>query len=157
MLIVLGHLVMTVHLVLVHANGALGLVKHRVASVVVLAAAGLVGKRLASGLGVVGLGRAECNVSLSRRASRITMRTHRAALSPAPVMLSLVLSRVDLEESGVIFSSASVDEVSQANQLCNVEVILTGREVLATGVRHLAGVDWKVGLYGGEVLVMKSV
>lgn len=64
-LIVLGRLVVVVHSVLVHANGGLGLVKDGVTGVLIFGAAGLVGKGLASGLGVVRLGAAVCIVSVS--------------------------------------------------------------------------------------------
>lgn len=102
--------------VVAHAEGVLGLVQDAVAGtavdVLVLAAAQLVGDRLAGGLGVVAL---ETAVQVTLVRARLLERhdgveTYRAALSVVSVKVSLIFSCVDLVESGVMCSLASVRE-----------------------------------------------
>jgi len=106
------------NLVLVHAESVLGLVQDAVAGtavdVLVLAAAHLVADVLGGGLGVVGLKATVQSMVISScsMVEYVEAWTYRAALSVVSVKVSLSFSWVDLEESGVSSSLASVHMVS---------------------------------------------
>jgi hypothetical protein len=64
-------------------------------------------------------------------------------LSTLPVTVSVTLSVVDLELSGVMWSATSERDVSLRMHVLGVSVELTVVEILAAGVRHLDGdVGW---------------
>lgn len=133
---------------LVHAESVLGLVQNAVAGaamdVLVLATTHLVGDVLGGRLGAVGLEATVQVVMVSLRSlvDDTNGGTYRAALSVVSVKVSLSFSWVDLEESGVIDSFASVEIVSATNSdMCKTSTPVkrhTGREILATGVSHVS-------------------
>jgi hypothetical protein len=152
-LVVLG--VTRVVLLLVHADGVLGLVKQRLVGgagggavggrgVGLLLARELVGGGLGSRL--VGVGdhvTVRDDGQLGVRGGRGGSEgAYRWTLSPAPVTVSLTFSVVDLELSGVMWSPTSARDVSGSLQALRSVVERTVVEILAVGVRHDGRGGW---------------
>jgi hypothetical protein len=147
-------------LLVVQADGVLGLVKQRLVSgaggsagggrgVGVLLTGELVGGGLSGRLlGVRKHVTVMDNGQLGVKGGRgVNEGAYRSILSVVPVTVSLTLSVVDLEWSGVMWSPTSVRVVSGSLQGLRSVVGRTVVEILAGGVRHVDGGGW-FGLVG---------